>query len=115
MLAHAKETGVYRHLMSENVERLGNRLQGQYKALICVGSFGIGHLGPSVLEDLIKMVHPNGLIQIFINAEPFEVEDYQSSIAALQQQGLWTVQQIEDHNYMTELTRPGKLIGARRG
>ncbi|MGY9013111.1 MAG: methyltransferase domain-containing protein [Rhodobacterales bacterium] len=49
MLAHAKETGVCRHLISKNVERLGHRLQSQYKTLICVGGFGIGHLGPSVL------------------------------------------------------------------
>ena len=102
-------------IMNENVERLGHRLEAQYSAVICVGSFGIGHLGPIALEDLIKMVHPDGLIEIFTNAEPFEIKDYQTRITALQKQGLWTVQQIEDRNYMTKLTRPGKLIVARRG
>ena len=50
-----------------------------------------------------------------MNAEPFEAEDCKNRITALQQQGLWTVQQIGEHYYMTELTRPDKLIVARRG
>ena len=50
-----------------------------------------------------------------MNAEPFEAEDCQNRITAPQQQGLWTVRQIGEHYYMTELTRQGKLIVARRG
>ena len=61
------------------------------------------------------MAQPDGLIELFMNSEPFEIEGYQSHVIALQDQELWTVQQIEDHNYMPELTHLGKLIVARRG
>ena len=115
MLAHAEETGVYRRLMNENVERIGGKLEGQYAAVICVGSFGIGHLGRAVVGDLIRMARPGGLIAIFMNAEPYVSEGYQAFIDGLEAQGLWKIDEIQDHNYMSELSRPGKLIVGRRG
>ena len=70
-----------------------------------------------VKEDiirLIKMSVPNAAIVIFMNAEPFEAQNYMLTIKRLSDAGLWTVEQLEDHNYMAKLDRPGKLIVGRR-
>ena len=115
MLAHARKTGAYRRLMNENVEELGHALDETYDAVICVGSFGIGHLRREALRDLIGMARPGGLIAIFMNAEPYAADAYQPYIEDLQSRGLWRVEEIQDHNYMDALQRPGKLILGRRG
>ena len=49
-----------------------------------------------------------------MNAEPFNAQNYEATIERLSLDGLWRVEAIEDHNYMSELERPGKLIVGRR-
>ncbi len=114
MLAEAEKTDVYRNLIWQNVEKETAIEDGAYDAVISVGSFGIGHLGPEAIRELIRMAVPGGSVVIFMNAEPFDDDDYASHITGLETDGIWTVDHIEDHNYMDALDRPGKLIIARR-
>lgn len=114
MLAEAKKTGIYRNLILQNVEKASAVPDGTYDALICVGSFGVGHLPPTAMADLARMVKPGAPIVIFMNAEPYIDEDYASHIAAMEKRHIWSVHAIEDHNYMSALDRPGKLIIAER-
>lgn len=114
MLAKAAETGVYRRLIHLDAEKGQAPARDAYDGVICVGSFGLGHLGPEAFPNLIGMAKPGAPIAIFMNAEPFADEDYTSHIARLETQGLWSVLRIEDHNYMGALDRPGKLILTQR-
>lgn len=114
MLAEAEQTGVYRKLIWQDVEKDAVIADSAYDAVISVGSFGIGHMGPQAFGDLIRMASPGGPVVIFMNAEPFVDENYPKHIEALEQSNTWTVDRIENHNYMDALDRPGKLIIARR-
>ena len=114
MLAKAKQTNVYRDLIWQDVEGDPVIEDGAYDAVICVGSFGIGHMGPTAIEGLIRMAGPGMPVVIFLNAEPYIDEGYATHIAGLEQAGKWRVDRIEDHNYMEALNRPGKLIIANR-
>ena len=114
MLAEADETGIYRKLIWQDVEKDAVIADGAYDAVISVGSFGIGHMGPQAFGDLVRMASPGSPVVIFMNAEPFVDENYAEHIKALEQNNIWTVERIEDHNYMDALDRPGKLIIARR-
>jgi SAM-dependent methyltransferase len=114
MMAKAEATGVYRDLIWQNVEETPVIDDGAYDAVICAGSFGIGHMGPEAIPNLISMAAPGKPVIIFMNAEPFVDEDYPSHISQLETRGIWTVDRIEDHNYMDALDRPGKLIIAHR-
>jgi hypothetical protein len=49
-----------------------------------------------------------------MNAEPFKSQNYQKHISALEAQSLWSVNSIDDYNYMSKLDRPGKLIIATK-
>ena len=115
MLAKAEETGVYRRLITQDAQKANSVPNSAYDAVVCVGSFGIGHLGPSALPGLVAMSKPGGLIVIFMNAEPFHLEDYDSHLNALSECRAWTGLRVEDHNYMDAIDRPGKLILAHRG
>lgn len=114
MLAEAAKTGVYRELIHQDAETEPAPEQGAYDAVISVGSFGLGHLGPEAFPKLIALARPGAPLVIFMNAEPYVDQDYARRIGDLERDGLWLVTRIEDHNYMDALVRPGKLILARR-
>ncbi len=110
MLTEADKTEVYRKLILQDVEKSSAIPDGAYDAVICVGSFGVGHLPPSAMADLVRMAIPGGAVVIFMNAEPYVDENYARYITEMEQNNIWLVDRIEDHNYMSALERPGKLI-----
>lgn len=114
MLEEARKTGVYRTLHQRRVGGQEDPPLTGYGGVICVGSFGLGHLGPEAMGTLIDMAQVGAPVVIFMNAEPFEAEGYAAHIDDLCQTGRWVIDRIEDHNYMQALDRPGKLIVARR-
>ena len=114
MLAKARARGIYRTLFQQNAEEAPAAPVGHYDAVISVGSFGIGHLGPEAMPRLVDYARPGAPIVIFMNAEPFIDEDYAGHIARMEREAVWAAIRIEDHNYMAALDRPGKLILARR-
>ena len=62
----------------------------------------------------MHLVNKGSIIIIFMNAEPFILEDYNKYIENLVSLTLWKSLAIEDHNYMSKIERPGKLIIFRR-
>jgi len=120
MLSQAATKQVYGQLLAGDV-MAGTRLtdgayltDGVYEAAICVGSFAPGHLGPSALAEIARLVRRGGSIVIFMNAAPYVAEDYACTIERLETDGVWRVERIESMNYMAALDRPGKLIQAWR-
>ena len=114
MLAEAAKTGVYRELIRQDAEKEPAPEQGAYDAVISVGSFGLGHLGPEAFPKLIGLARPGAPVVIFMNAEPYVDQDYDRHVRDLERDGTWIVTRVEDHNYMDALERPGKLILALR-
>ena len=114
MLAEAEKTGVYRRLIWQDAEKGPAIADGAYDGVISIGSFGAGHLGPGAIAGLIRMAQPGAPVMIFMNAQPYADEGFEPQIRLLEDEGRWTVERIEDHNYMDALDRPGKLIVARR-
>ena len=114
MIAIAKKKQIYREFYQKKIENLEGIISKPFDALICVGSFGLGHIGPESIELLVKLVEKNSPIIIFMNAEPFNLENYMDYIEDLNKQNLINIVDIQDHNYMTKLDRPGKLLIFRR-
>jgi len=114
MLAEAEAKAVYRDLLEGDMTGpldLGSR---QYAAAIGVGCFGNGHVGPSHLEEMIRTVDPGGVLVFYMNGIPFEDDDYPAHFKALDARGAWSVEILEQSNYMEALERPGWVMGARR-
>ena len=110
MLKIAKQLGIYKKLKQTDLNKEPLTPTKTYDALICVGSFGYGALGPKAIKNLVALVKSGGLIFIFMNSEPFNSQNYQEYITKLEEQSLWSVKSIEEYNYMDKLDRPGKLI-----
>ncbi|MBT6509171.1 MAG: methyltransferase domain-containing protein [Alphaproteobacteria bacterium] len=114
MLARAEATGIYRSLILQDAEGDSVIAKGNYDGVISVGTFGIGQLSKAGAPLLVAMVKPGGLVVIFMNAEPYLLDDYEPYLKAMEADGIWSIERIEDHNYMDALDRPGKLIIAHR-
>ena len=114
MLERARNQGTYRQLFQKRIGVDNLSELPSYKGILCVGSFGLGHMEKEDIIRLIDLAAANASIVIFMNAEPFHAQNYEATIEHLSLDGLWRVEAIEDHNYMSELERPGKLIVGRR-
>ena len=114
MLERARNQSTYRQLFQKRIGVDNLSELPSYKGILCVGSFGLGHMGQEDIIRLMDLAAANASIVIFMNAEPFHAQNYEATIERLSLDGLWRVEAIEDHNYMSELERPGKLIVGRR-
>ena len=113
MLEHARNQGVYKKLFQKRIGVDNLSELSSYQGLLCIGSFGLGHMEEEDIIRLLDLTATNAYIVIFMNAEPFHAQNYESTIKQLILDGVWKVETIEDHNYMSELERPGKLIVGR--
>lgn len=114
MLAEARAKGVYRDLFTGDVRDPAALDPARYTAVIAVGVFGAGHLGPQDLECLVRPVRAGGPIVLYSSALRWVEDDYPSHLRRLEEAGAWTVERTEESNYMDRITRPGWLVVARR-
>lgn len=114
MLDKARAKGVYRDLIEGDVRRPGVVDSDRYDAVIAVGVFGGGHVGPEDLECFARPVRAGGIIVLYANGIPWVADDYPSHLRRLEEDGVWTVQRTDKSNYMDRIERPGWLVVARR-
>ena len=114
MLDKSNSLGIYRKLFQRRIGFDDLAALVGYSGVLCVGSFGLGHMGQEDIALLIEMAAPNAPIVIFMNAAPFDSQKYILTLERLSNEGFWVVEQLEDHKYMSALDRPGKLIIGRR-
>ena len=114
MLHEARAKGIYRRLVEGDVRARGTIEPGKYDAVIAVGVFGAGHLGPQHLGGLARPVRAGGPIVLYSSALRWVEDDYPSHLARLETDGIWNVEQTRTSNYMDRIERPGWLVVARR-
>ena len=114
MLDEARTKGVYRRLVEGDVRDPEAIEAERYDAVIAVGVFGGGHVGPEDLEYFARPVRTGGAIVLYANAIPYVEDDYPAHLRRLEENGVWTVERTEETNYMDRIERPGWLVVARR-
>ena len=114
MLAEARAKGVYRDLFEGDVRDRAAIEPARYSAVIAVGVFGAGHLGPEDLDCFARPVRAGGPIVLYSSALRWVEDDYSAHLRRLEEAGVWTVERTEETNYMDRIERPGWLVVARR-
>ena len=115
MLHVAREKGIYRELIVGDMMQPINLGERVYDGAIAVGCFGGGHLGPEHLAHVIACVRPGGLVVLYMNAIPYDEDDYPAHFNKLEEQGQCRVLTSERSNYMQSIDRPGWAVALRRG
>ena len=72
----------------------------QYEAAICVGVFTHGHVGPSRLEELTRIVKTGGIICFTVNEDVYKSYGFDEAIKSQELAGLWKVLELSKKNYM---------------
>lgn len=77
MLAEAKLKNVYRNLYERDLTKPIEKVDAPYDALICIGIFTHGHLGPEALSHLIPLIKKGGYFVIGANQKYFIERDFE--------------------------------------
>ena len=83
MLEQAAAKDVYRNLYERDLTLKIEGTKAPYEALICIGIFTHGHLGPDAIDNLIALVRSGGYFVIGINAKYFQDENFESKFENL--------------------------------
>lgn len=80
MLERAKDKEVYtRPGLADN----------SYDAIISVGTFACGHLGPEAFSELIRITQPGGPFCFTSRDQSWEVDNYCAAMDKIENTGAW--------------------------
>lgn len=99
MLKLARDKGVYRNCIHADLSAPLAMDTNGYDAIICVGTFTYGHVGPQAFNELIRITRPGGFICFTIREGAFEQYDFRQRMVELEQNGSWNLQEMSDQPY----------------
>ena len=94
MLDKAREKHLYRAVYQANLKQALEAYPNDYGALISVGTFTLGHLGPQDLGNLLGFLRKDGLVCITISAAHFKAQGFAEFLNGLHDAGKITSPQI---------------------
>lgn len=101
MLAKASATGAYAELAQGSLLEVLPFEPGRFAAVVSVGVFTHGHVGPAAFEALARAVRPGGHVTMTFRDDAVDALGYVAEADRLQTDGVWT---------LVERTEPAPLI-----
>lgn len=98
MLAKAAEKGVYRNLDEADLTRPLAIGDNSYDAVICVGVFTNGHVGPDALEEMSRVAKPGAPLVFTVHQDVWD-QGYAERLERLAANGQIRIQGIIDAPY----------------
>ena len=99
MLDRAAATGVYQQLFAADLNEGLDVPDEAYDAVAAVGVFSFGHIQPSALREILRVVRLSGAVVIGLNDHYWDLGTFQSEVDAIEADGLATLvfQEHGDH------------------
>ena len=76
MLAQASKKKIYRNLYERDLTKSVENVAAPYDALITIGTFTHGHLGPETLLNLFPLIKEDGFFVIAVNEKFFHQQGF---------------------------------------
>jgi predicted TPR repeat methyltransferase len=89
MLERAKDKGVYTRLHQGDLTGRLDLADNSYDAIISVGTFTCGHVGPEAFEELIRITKPGGHFCFTVRDQAWEKDNYRVSMDKIENIGAW--------------------------
>lgn len=102
MLAEADKKAVYSTLEEADLSDELDLPTDHYDAVTCVGTFTLGHVGPSALGELIRVARPGGYLCFSVRDEAWQRDQYPGALRALTDHGHWSEVSVEVVPYIEE-------------
>ena len=103
----------YRSLFLGNLNESLPLESNSYDAALCVGVFTHGHVGPSRLEELTRVIKPEGLVCFTVNEDVYESYGFDKAIKELEAKKVWKTLEFTKQDYMTKKNVMGFYCVAR--
>lgn len=100
MLDIANEKKIYTDLKAVDMTKPLPYKTGEYGACICVGTFTHGHVPPSAIKELIRIVKPGGVNVFTVHEGIWEKMDFAKEIQALAKNNDCEVVDLVKHDYI---------------
>ncbi len=88
MLKIAREKGIYGKLFTGDLNVKGEVKDATYDHAFCIGSFTYGHVYPSGLDEILRMLKKGGLICFSINEGVYVKDHYEEKLNDLTQKNI---------------------------
>jgi len=112
MIDIAKDRG-YRSLFIGNLNESLPLESNSYDAALCVGVFTHGHVGPSRLKELTRIIKSQGLVCFTVNEDVYESYGFVEVIKRLESENVWELLELSKQDYMTKKNVMGYYCVAR--
>ncbi len=89
MLAQAEGKGIYNALHRGDLTKVLAIADDAYDAVISVGTFTCGHVGPEALDELVRITRPGGFVCFTVRAQAWEEDDYRTKVGVIEASGRW--------------------------
>lgn len=91
MLEKAGQKKIYRKLTQGDLTGPLDIAGNTFEAIISVGTFTCGHVGPKAFDELLRITKPGGHICFTVREQAWEEDGYLDRMSALQRDGAWTM------------------------
>ncbi len=102
MLAKAGEKGIYKTLSRGDLMSPLDIADDSYDAVISVGTFTCGHVGPEALNELVRITRPGGHICITVREQAWEEDNYRAVVSKIEKSGMWELLEENTADYIQE-------------
>lgn len=102
MLDQAAPKGLYGWLAQADMMGVLDIADDAYDAAVSVGVFSIGHVHPSALDEMLRIIRPGGVFCLSINELVFEENGYRAAFDALESADRAAVEELHRCDYMRE-------------
>ena len=102
MLSQAKGKDVYQALIQCDLTQTLDIAENTYDAVISVGTFTSGHVGPEALGELVRITKPGGCICFTVRESVWTEDNYQDEIAKIEKTKKWELLEEQTTDYIKQ-------------
>lgn len=100
MLEKAREKKVYKELSQADLTKPLSTPDDTYDAIISVGTFTCGHVGPSAFGELVRITRPGGYICLTVREQAWIDDYYRKKINELEESRHWVLLEAQTVDYI---------------
>jgi len=102
MLNKAREKGIYKTLNQGDLTGSLDIEDATYDAIISVGTFTCGHVGPQAFGELIRITKAGGHLCFTVREQAWEEDDYRANLRDYENKGLWELYELRTADYIQQ-------------
>ena len=110
MLAEAKAKGCYRALQQVDLNQPLQIVADTYDAVICIGTFTLGHVQPDALHEMLRITKSGGRICLTVRDEFWLKSNFGSLLNELEQASQAELSELQTIDYILSEGSKCKLV-----